>query len=426
MDTENKGLNDNGLKKEETALLGLPVSENKTFLTHTMAEDMAAAKIKGGGIGGNAPAPEKPFERHIPPPPAPPLSQIDPFRESLDAKQTERDQPSALNEKSGKEGDKKFQIFIPQKKGGFGAGTVILSVILLILLGGGGFMYYWFFIKKTPEYIQIAPLKPEPPIQPVIIEPPQEEPTPPQEPTPTIEPSQEPITIIELPQLATSTPPIVILPPQEITPQPVVKPVIAEPALPQSILAYDRTVVITLATATDTDAWIKIALENVKIAEDRVAVRYLFKLSTDTEKRFLTQKETAPLLGLALPAEYWKQSAAMEFVGYKNRGSFRYGFASSITDKTAMQNIARAWEASVIDRDNLKSLYVEKQYVKPVAMRFLSNTHLGFAKRYSNMPTPDVSLDYAVSNKYFILATSKEMMYAILDKTQAPASPASD
>ena len=68
--------------------------------------------------------------------------------------------------------------------------------------------------------------------------------------------------------------------------------------------------------------------------------------------------------------------------------------------------------------DDLNSLYIDKAYVKPAVITFSENSYLDFYKRYINMPMPDVSLDYAISDKYFVVATSKEMIYAALDKTQ--------
>ena len=51
-------------------------------------------------------------------------------------------------------------------------------------------------------------------------------------------------------------------------------------------------------------------------------------------------------------------------------------------------------------------------------MLFSSNTYLDFTKRYINLPAPDVSLDWAVSANYFVVATSKDMIFAALDKAQ--------
>lgn len=417
---------------EQGAPGALPVIENKTFLTHTMEEDVL--KAKGQGYVPLPPEAVKPFTQPITPPvPSPSYPsgnqsaasrpQSDLFREALDEKRLERDQPFPFdaNTPSGADTEKKFQIYVPQKKRGGSIMTLILIAVLVLLLGGGGFAYYWFFVKKAATTQAPTPTPPVTP-EPVVAEPVTPEPQPAPEQTPT--PVEQPVVIIEA---ATTTAPVVIVEPATTTapivtpPLPVVEiplptPVVPEPAASAPLISVDRTVIVAVTTLNDADVYAKIALENAKITDDKLIIRYLFKLSTENEKRFLTQKETAALLSLTIPTAYWKQSTALEFIGYKNMGSFRYGFVSSIANKAAMQKVASAWEKTVID--NLKSLYVEKAPVKPAIVRFSSNTYLDFTKRYINLPAPDVSLDWAVSANYFVIATSKDMIFAALDKTQ--------
>ena len=438
MDPENKQ-NPAAKPLEQSAPGALPVVENKTFLTHTMEEDVLTAR--GQGYVPEAPKTEKPFTQPIAPSSyssgnrsVSSEPQSDLFREALDEKQPDRDQPFPFdaNTPSGADAEKKFQIYVPQKKRGGNIITLILIVVLLSLLGGGGFAYYWFFMKKPATTQTPAPTPPATP-EPVVAQPITPEPEPEQIPMPAeppviiIEPATttEPVVIIEP---ATPTQPVIITGPATtttpivVTPAPT--PVVPEPAASAPLISVDRTVIVAVATPNDADVFAKIAVENAKIAEDKLIVRYLFELSTEKEKRFLTQKETAALLSLTIPSTYWNQSTALELIGYKNTGSFRYGFVSSITNKAAMQKVGSAWEKTIID--NLKSLYVEKSPIKPVVVRFSSNTYLDFTKRYINLPAPDVSLDWAVSANYFVVATSKDMIFAALDKAQTVQAQQSD
>ena len=92
----------------------------------------------------------------------------------------------------------------------------------------------------------------------------------------------------------------------------------------------------------------------------------------------------------------------------------RYGFASAISNKTTVKSAALAWEPAMLT--DLTGLYIEKMYEKPADTSFSTNTYGSFYKRYVNMPSPDISLDWAVSNTHFIVATSKDMIFALLDK----------
>lgn len=397
----------------------LPILENKKVITHTMKEDIAQAQSHSGlTAGGEALSAQKPFSANIPPPPLPPIaektqSDQDAFRESINDRLAERDQAFPIPGMSDQDQTpEQFKIQIPQTRSGLNPTTIILVAVLAILIAGGGFGYYWFFVKESVVIIpptNQAPIPPAPIPVPII-------PTPPPEPLPIpIEP--EPILI---PPPATSTPPIATSTPPVIKPTP--PPVIIEPTKPQAILSLDQDIVIEITKIDKTAALEKIKTENSKISKIKASVRYAFKLSNDTEKRFLTARETAQMLGLTLSQEFWQSSDGFDFIGYKNEKIMRYGLAVNIkTGKDQFKNFAGKWETSILD--DLNALYIEKSYAKPKTIVFSENTYLDFYKRFVNMPLPDISFDYAISDKYFITATSKEMIYAILDKTKSETPP---
>ncbi|MEK7520372.1 MAG: hypothetical protein AAB581_04000 [Patescibacteria group bacterium] len=393
----------------------LPVVEDKTFLTHTMEEDVLRAKGQEGSMP-QKPAGAEPFTAHIPPPvpPAPPTLENDPFREKVEMPMPptfDRDQPVELpGTNAGEQQQQEFQVHIPQRQSRFSPTTIILAAVLIALVGAGAAGYWWFFIRSEPApVVQEIPQPPvpEPPIIPKpIVEPvPEPEPIPAPIPTPEPAPEPEPAPPIPVPEPTPEPEPI----------PPPAPPEIPEPVVPDAIVALDKTVIISTDIKADTIAS-AIQEENKKIIEQTVTIRYLIKLSTDTEKRFLDGKEVVQMLGLHVPTSFWNTIDRLEVVGYKNAGTFRYGFIAQSKDKAAMQSLAASWEPTMVD--DLTTLYINKQYVKPAQMAFSENTYLDFSKRYINMPQPDVSLDYAVSNAYFIVATSKAMIYALLDETR--------
>lgn len=400
---------------------GLPVLENKRIVTHTMKEDIARIGGVSTAKTGAEEPPVKPFSEQIPPPPMPPMPSLkDTYQEPMDNSLLERDQPFSLpGEENKEEAPKQFRISIPPAKSNFNAITIILVAVLAVLIAGGGFGYWWFFIKSadTPSETIEEPAPPAP-VAPKPIAPP---PPPPPEPEPEPIPPPEPITP------ATTTPPV-ITPPVATSTVPVATstPPIAEPALPTSVINTDQTIVIELSgnnileksqsASTSAEIIRQIKEKNTKITSYKSVIRYPVKLSLTKEKRFANSQETAQLLGLAMPADFWKSADALELISYKNGNVFRYGFVAGISNKETAKQTAEKWQPTMLD--DLKSLYIEKSYVKPTEITFFENSYLDFYKRYVNMPLPDVSLDYAISDKYFIVATSKEMIYAALDKTK--------
>ena len=386
---------------------GLPVLENKKIVTHTMKEDIARIGGVSGAPIGTEEKTVKPFSENIPPPPLPPMpSGKDVFQESMEDIPIERDQPISFPgaEEAGQT-PKQFKIFIPPPKRGFNAVTIILISVLVLLIAGGGFGYWWFFIKPAgaPAETITEPTPPPPPVPesiPII-------PTPPPQPEPEPEPEPIPPPVIT-PPMATSTPPVIATS----------TPPIAEPTLPQAIINVDQTIVLELTSSTTTTADIakQIKEKNAKITSYKAVIRYPIKLTLAKEKKYASAQETADLMGLKVPADFWKNINELELIGYKNGGIFRYGLATRTSNKEALKQVSEKWQTTMLD--DLNSLYIDKAYVKPAVITFSENSYLDFYKRYINMPMPDVSLDYAISDKYFIVATSKEMIYAALDKTQ--------
>lgn len=416
---------ENAVKKTGMAVPPVPgelpvVDQQRNMVTHTMQEDVLRAKANPLQTAKEE-AEKKPFAEYIPPPPAPPAEKSahanaaekkDDYRESVGAAGLERDQPFAFPKEEKQtpadEHAQPFQIYIPPKQSAFRASTAILSAILLLLIAGGGFGYWWFFMKvqepqtvvQTPE----LPPEPEPQVIPVVEPQPEPAPLPPAEPQP----------IVELPPLPTVPPaepaPIVQLTPPE--PQP-----IPEPAAPQAVLALGRTITIEIAKADKTLLLEKLEAENAKITAKKTTIRYLVKLSSETEKRYLSLFEIGQLLGFVFPETIAQLFTQSDFIGYKNISAFRYGFAAAISQKESVKIDTLAWEYKALE--DLKGLYIQKPYAEPANPVFSENTYLDFFKRYLNMPHPDVSLDFAVSEKYFISATSKEMIYAVLDATKS-------
>ena len=66
--------------------------------------------------------------------------------------------------------------------------------------------------------------------------------------------------------------------------------------------------------------------------------------------------------------------------------------------------------------DDLKNLFLFKKPGDPTTKSFKDNRYNNVDIRYINFPGPDVTIDYAISNDLFILSTSKESMYNIIDR----------
>jgi len=77
-------------------------------------------------------------------------------------------------------------------------------------------------------------------------------------------------------------------------------------------------------------------------------------------------------------------------------------------------NVFKSLEDSLLAKTG--SLWLERKTNLPITSSFQDNIYRGISIRYQNFPTADISFDYAVLKNKFIVATSKQAMYAILEK----------
>lgn len=400
---------------------GLPTVEGeKRFLTHTMEEDITRARTDPS-LAAKLEEAKKPFAEKIPPPPPPqgPLAQKaggtsaqDVYREPIgQATSPARDEfvfPRPEMEADTQKQD--FQLYVPPKRKGLSGMTIALLVILLLLLAGGGAGYWYFFMREASQDTTAAATPTPPPPPP----PPAPEPVPPPH---APEPEPEPVPPVSEPEP--------IPPPPAPEPEPVPPPappvVIAEPAVSEAVLTLDRTVTVEIAALDKTTLLAALDAQNKSVTQATATIRYLVKLSAVSEKRYLTLAEIGNVLGFSIPASLTQHFSMTDFVGYKSSGTFRYGFAASVTSSAGPKSAALSWEQTALD--NLVGLYIEKAYVKPNTVSYSTNSYLGFYKRFLNMPQPDVSFDWAVSEKYFVVATSKDMIFALLDEAGPQPTP---
>lgn len=234
--------------------------------------------------------------------------------------------------------------------------VIIAIAIILLLTGGVGFSYWWFFVREIP-----APPK--------ITE--------------------------ELP------PPVII----------------AEPNLPEKIVATESDIIIQIETKTifseTTSSLIsQISGSAQKINNEKLA-RILIKYVSETEKSFLSFSESLAMLDMIIPEAIINEIRDGEILAFNQNGKIRYGFIAKISDGVAILNNIAAWQKYILD--DLKNLYTENQPEKSQEIIFKDDLQGNFIIKQANLSSPDISLVIAISDedKKFIVATSKDMLYKI-------------
>ncbi len=97
--------------------------------------------------------------------------------------------------------------------------------------------------------------------------------------------------------------------------------------------------------------------------------------------------------------------------------SGRLGIIILIKNATLTVDLAKSLrDLEQLMLPGLKILLTDAKNNFPAKPIWLDNTYNNIAVRYINLPDPSFSLDYAILNNQLIFATSKESMYAIIDR----------
>lgn len=275
--------------------------------------------------------------------------------------------------------EKKLEIYIPPQKSKLPLIGALVGIVIL-LATGGGLGYWWFYIKAPATTVEKPPVE----VPEVITIPPIEEPPVIKPATPTIE-----------------TPAITEAP---------------EPETPQPTIIFDQIIITTISSLEPAELTKNLKADTNQILGDGITTRHLVKLSTKTEKRFLSAKEILDLLGILVPENIWQQVGDADFASYKLNNSLRYGLVAKISAKEPVLALMQSWEPKIVN--DVKQLFMGEPITIPEGYKFAGNIYLDFDKRYLNLMSTETSIDYAVSNSYLILATSKDMMFATILQTQ--------
>jgi hypothetical protein len=257
---------------------------------------------------------------------------------------------------------------------------IIITASLIVLVAGAGFWYYLFFIKDNTQ----TPTQTETKEQPAVIEIP--EPKPQQITTPKVTP--------KIPEIIE----------------------ISEPQIPASSIYFDQTAVTIVAEKNQSKLIENLKIDSSQMAGKGVITRHLFKISNPNEKSFIPTIEFLKTIGISIPSDIISELSSIEFISYKIDSKVRYGIIATISSKERLLTKMKNWENKTIS--DLKQLFMGESITVPENPKFSENEYLDFTKRYINLKNTDTSLDYAVSDNFLIIATSKDMMFASILQTQ--------
>jgi len=133
------------------------------------------------------------------------------------------------------------------------------------------------------------------------------------------------------------------------------------------------------------------------------------------DQEFLSLSRFFQNLGIAIPPYSLAQlTENYNLVLYSQNGKRRIGIIVEVQNLSTLKEQLKYWENTMVN--DLKNMFLGESLPTPAISIFQDNVYRGNSIRFINFPDPELTIDYAIVNNYFILTTSRESMYGIIDR----------
>jgi hypothetical protein len=203
----------------------------------------------------------------------------------------------------------------------------------------------------------------------------------------------------------------------ESFPEPEPQPQAQTPEPSTSLIPVDETKIISLSIETSVFNLLKQEAETDQLINTfkRIAI-----LKTETE--FLSLNELFQELEIIVPP-YALTELGPDYtlVLYNQDEGKRLGLITQVKNSENLKTQLTNWEQTMLN--NFQNFYIDDQPGQKETETFQDDIYSPdgeagqkTAIRYINLPTPDLTINYAIVNDLLIISTSKELIYTIIDK----------
>jgi len=154
--------------------------------------------------------------------------------------------------------------------------------------------------------------------------------------------------------------------------------------------------------------------ENPKIKKGDFVRLYLY---ANGKKHSLTDMES--ILGQPFPpfTSYLNEESYTLFYTKGEGDAIRFGLVASILNRAGMENALSSFEREApVLFGQIYARYATSQLPSATVEEFFDNSYKGVEIRYINFGSPMLAFDYALEGELFLVAGSRETMFALIDR----------
>jgi len=183
--------------------------------------------------------------------------------------------------------------------------------------------------------------------------------------------------------------------------------------IPEPLISVDKTQKILL----ENNSLLTLLKTEAKSVQTAQTIRRIMPINSlnSEEKEILSLNDLIQDLRIAVyPYVLSELKNNYTLVFYAQGTKNLLGIIIETTNPIKLNEQLRFWEKTM--SEDLKNLFLDEKRGEPISKNFKDNTYKEVAIRYINFPDPNLTIDYALFGNLFILSTSKESMYEIIDK----------
>jgi len=194
--------------------------------------------------------------------------------------------------------------------------------------------------------------------------------------------------------------------------------VITEPKLSASLISSEQQKIIRLA---DQETFFQALREEAKSEQPAytfMRIGALKTLPTGEAIGFLSLGEIFQDLGITVsPYTFSEMKDNYNLLFFNQETGKRLGMVIEANNPENLKNQMRNWEPTLLE--DFKNFYPVQAPGQPANKNFLDDNYKNVIIRYKNLPYSTLTINYTVLGNYLIIGTSKEMIYAIIDRVLA-------
>jgi len=257
-----------------------------------------------------------------------------------------------------------------------------LGILVVGFLGLGA---YWYMTSSSPSPVPIAS-NPKPP-----------SPSPSPHPAPVTTPSPSP------------------------TPAPVTTPPVAPAPLTfdSPLIPVNKTLAFKVSAGEGSASFLANLKQAINGESSKIAKGDFVRVYLHTNGKKLTLSELEKLLSQPLPLikPYLDETSYTIFFEKGDGDTIRFGIVAAMTNRASVENILPGFE-SVAPKSLGKTYTGYTGSILPAltADQFFDNAYQGIKMRYVNFGSAALTFDYALDNNLFLAVTSRETMFALVDR----------